>query len=108
MLTNKVITRVLLPQEPGEWIEVRAPSFFMLQECGAGDDFDWHKLFTRCITAWSYEEPPTPDTIGELDSATVACLINEVRIVRTPDEEKKDGSTSTELSTAKGKRRTNG
>ncbi len=108
MLTNKVLTRVELPQEPGEWIEVRAPSFFIVQDCIGDEGTDWLKMFVKCITAWSYPDEVTPDNISELDTGTVTLLIGQLTSRQGPDAEKKDGPTSTEPLTATGKPRKSG
>ena len=73
MLTNKVVKRVELPHEPGEWVEVRMPSMLIMDKASDAAH-PWMGLLEACILSWSYEEPPTAEAISELDSETVHVL----------------------------------
>ena len=73
MLTNKVIKRVELPHEPGEWVEVRMPSM-LIMDTSSDQPHTWLALMVACIQAWSYDEPVSPETISELDAETIHIL----------------------------------
>lgn len=103
-LTNLATKRVDLPHEPGQWLTVRMPSLHILDDAKqaqarkafqlmagvdlsqlkglnsdrpaqAGPDYDWLTLLRRCVTAWSYPEPLTPDNLAELDAETVQVVM---------------------------------
>lgn len=107
MLTNKVIQRVELGHEPGQWIEVRQPSFLIMDECDSAER-GWLALLQRCITAWSYEDAVSPESVAELDTQTVAAVLNALHPKQDEAEEKKDGEPSTIASTGTARSKTNG
>ena len=93
-LMSKATKRVELTHEPGQWIDVRLPSFYMVQHT-ADLTYDWPKLFESCIKAWSYEEPVTPENILELDVSTVSLLIEELfPSIQTEEDIKKNSRPS--------------
>lgn len=119
-LTHRIVKRVELEHEPGQWIQVRMPSLAILDrarqarsrqaiELVAGidlsqlrpsasqasaasePDYDWQVLLSGCILAWSYEDSVTPENVAELDAVTVRVLMAE--LVPTENEaERKNGS----------------
>ena len=87
-----------LPHEPGEWIELRQPSYFMFEKAWLDEGgMDWGIIFDQCILAWSYPVAVTPEYIRDLDAATVHALIQDMRLDHEPEaDQKKDSSISTE------------
>ena len=118
-LTHKITRKFELPNEPGEWVEVRLPSLAILDRARearsrkaiqmmAGIDFsqlksftpegqtatwdatyDWQTLLIDCILAWSYPDPLTRENIGELDEVTVKLLVNVLVPADTEAKQKK-------------------
>jgi len=72
VLTHKVTKRVELKDE-GEWIEIRMPSFAILQRFSTSEDPV--RFLQDCILKWSYSEPLTPELVEELDADSVALLV---------------------------------
>ena len=74
--------RITLAQDA--WVDIHEPSFFerkaALIKIAGQDDFEWdyQKLFTSCIEAWSDEAPVTPENINRLDQTTVIALIQGI------------------------------
>lgn len=75
MLTSKVVRRVDLEKEPGEWVEVRMPSMLILDQVFSQKEssvgYGWNYLLEQCVLRWSYKEKVTPENIADLDQATV-------------------------------------
>ena len=94
MLTGKVIKRVELPHEPGEWVEVRMPSLSIWNRV-AEDTHGWRALLEGCVLRWSYDDPVTPDNIADLDSETVEVLTSAVQSYGTKAEQKNSSGRST-------------
>ena len=94
-LTGKIIKRVELPHEPGQWITVRMPSMLIFDQALEGDH-RWLTFLTACIQEWSYEEPVTPDNIGELDPETVRVLSAALNGTEPDDASKNAEGRSTE------------
>lgn len=103
-LTSKTIKRVELLHDPPHWIDVRMPSFLMVQkvlssaddrtlELAAGNNLallvklNWMSLLEDCVLAWSYPEP-LDGNIAELDVATVRQLIAVLMPEETDDDRK--------------------
>lgn len=104
-LTNRVVKRIDLAHEPGQWLEVRLPSMAILDRArqarsrqamemmagmdlshfrdlrpqeptaSAEPDYDWQTLLASCLLAWSYDAPVTPENVAELDLATVRAAL---------------------------------
>ena len=93
MLTNKLLRRVELEHEPGAWIEVRAPSFAIMREVWHDGDINELLALQRCVTAWSYEEPATPENILELDGLTVQAVLGAIyELIPRAAEKHPDGA----------------
>lgn len=91
--------RVDLPHDPGEWVEVKKPSYKAIMEY-QGSEFDSLVLIKSCIERWSYPEECTPENIEQLIPETVRLLVNELIWKLDEEEEKKDSRRSTKRSTA--------
>ena len=115
-LTNSLTRRIDLPHEPGEWIEVRLPSYRVLQAArdarlrgidlatiqsfSAGqsrartpdplDEYDLPSLLAECVVAWSYSATVTPQAIDSLDEQT-AKLLGRALLPVQSEEERTDG-----------------
>ena len=124
-LMHKVTKRVDLPDEPGQWIEMRMPSLAILEraqrarqrealamfiefdlsrvqglsrpetERQDAEDYDWQSLLISCIIAWSYTESLTPENIAELDAATVKLLVATLLPAESKEDQKKGSGSST-------------
>ena len=88
MLTNLIKKRIELPNEPGQWIEIRRPSIAIYQEFSASD-FNTLVLLQHCVTSWSYEAECTAENIAELDPETAGILANEIVWKDTEEDQKK-------------------
>lgn len=94
MALCSLTTRKLdIPHEPGQWVEIRPLSTAALREAikqaleaVKGDDMDreyGYELTARmlrvAVVSWSYEPPPGPDTIADLDLRTTRWLADELQ-----------------------------
>ena len=122
MLTKGKTRRLELPHEPGEWIEVRLLGLDDVVEVRrearlsegesllqlVGDDAIMAVIkptLCRCIQAWSYEEPVSPEAIGTLDAKTAVYILTELLPAQESEEDRKNGiSPSTAASTVKARR----
>lgn len=88
--------RLDIPHEPDSWVEFRpltARDFAVLQK-DAGDRTPADiglAILSRCVTAWSYPEPVTPENLDRLDFETMEWLRTEISLTGgRPEEEKKE------------------
>jgi hypothetical protein len=113
MALCSMTTRKLdIPNEAGEWVEIRPISNAALREVradaraavGGEDSQDYgleltQRLLRIAIVSWSYEPMPTDETIGDLDIAMTEWLartLNEAAIVPLPSSSPStDSSTET-------------
>ena len=99
MIVKKTVRRLPHPTEDGAWVEVRLP-------LSAGDLAGMRSdgkvigisldLLVGVIVAWSYGEPITIESVGDLDLDTFAWLSQAI-IAESgiqPDAEKKDSGSS--------------
>lgn len=136
-LTNRIVRRVDLPHEPGQWVEIRMPSLGILDRArevrsrraiemvagidlsqikGAsgerparsGAEFDWLTLLAGCITAWSYADPVSAENVGELDEVTVSVLVEALLVAPSEADRKKVSGSSTAPSKVTASRPRNG
>ena len=87
--TSKVIKRIDVPGDPGEWIEVRMPSIEIIAEIRGAEDL-WSTILAcqRCIVRWSYTDPITPEAIADLNQETAAAVIQALWEPEPPEAAK--------------------
>lgn len=91
-------TRISIPHEPGEWVEITQPSAGDLRDIAHLVDYDYILGLINCmVVGWSYEGVPvSPESIADLDAETygwLASIVPEHTGLR-PEEEKKDSDSS--------------
>ena len=114
-LTHNIVERVELAHDAPNWIEIRKPSFAIIQRIFGGMDsgdlermaenpllltmrVDWVGMLQACIKAWSYADALTPENIAELDTETVQLLIPRLMPNESAEDQKKSIESSTMLS----------
>lgn len=102
-LVTKRTERLDIPNEPGEWVELRLPlcvaDMRALGEASTVPDVK-RAMVLHTIQAWSYAAPVDAETLERLDMGTFNWLwerINEASAV--PDPEKKDSSSPSPATT---------
>lgn len=95
MLTSKVTTKIELPHEPGQWIEVKQPSIRDAIDVAQAEGDSWLPLLKQCIISWSYEEPVTPENIADLDTDTAWLIIDALNVPSKPGQRKNASRRST-------------
>lgn len=95
---------IVIPHEPGEWIEIKPVSVGSWREIGkAATDKTVLELqvllLLHSLTAWSYERAIDEEAINDLDRQTFDWINNEVNLltVLRPDAEKKGSSANSSL-----------
>lgn len=95
LIKRDAVIEFPIPHEPGEWIKAR-PIRAGDIEGTSGDAFAvTMQVLTKLITAWSYEDAVSAESVRDLDIKTVEWLqtaVAQASGIRTPDE--KNGSTS--------------
>lgn len=94
LITSKDIKRISPPFEPETWFEVRpirAGDFEGLEVVGGSQIRLSLDLLTALLSAWSYEEELTRETVAFLDTDTFTWLNSEIQTlsgIRSDDEKK--------------------
>lgn len=85
MLINpkgRATTRLDIPGEPGEWIEIQRLAWSELPT-RIGDEGRVQKLFEKAVVAWSYPED-LKTSLSYLDDTTAAWLLGEIDTFNHP------------------------
>lgn len=91
LIDPKHFERLDIPDEPGEWVEIRSTTAGDLIGVEQRDDSTFVLLAKR-IKAWSYDAPVNAESISRLDIPTFTFLSNYG--LRSEDEKKDSGSQS--------------
>lgn len=116
MLISDKPVRVHLDHEPGQWIDVIAPSVvqYLAASKSVGSEGTrgetLHALARVCVVGWSYDAPVTPGNVDRLDSESAAVLFGALAeiVSGASAEGNPTGGASTTPSTVRRARRTNG
>lgn len=95
--TSKVVKRVDVPNDPGQWIEVRMPSLEILADAdrAEGNYETTILMLQKCITAWSYKDAITPELVADLSFDVAKKLRDVLWEVPTEEEQKNSSAPST-------------
>lgn len=88
-------TKLDIPHEPGEWIRIRPIT--AAQAAAMGDNMNTLSVLSAVVVEWSYSEPVSPETVGQLDLRTAQWLTEEVMSLsgmRSEEESRNLGSAS--------------
>lgn len=97
LVSKDAVTRVDIPHEPGEWVEIRALTAgdFRSFELAGDGTIDLGSVtlqgMAKAVSAWSYSEAPSLETMESLDMQTTLWLMNEINGLsglRSPVEKK--------------------
>lgn len=95
LIDARKTTRVPIPHEPGEWVELRRLSGGELRRIFQSSADGTDKAITMLrmsVVAWSYAAEPTDETLDQLDYHTMLWMVQQadtlVSGVVTPEEKK--------------------
>lgn len=93
--------RIELPNEPGEWIELRPMSSGDAANTSNDQYTSTLEVLVKVITAWSYTVPLTKENIYLLDMNTIRLLSGELaKISNVRSDEEKKGSPTPSLASS--------
>ena len=106
LISSHQRTRIPIPHEQGQWIEVRP---LTVGDSAAVEPFAKdggigfaYKLLSCILTDWSYDEPVSEEAIGRLDMETFQWLMESVNVTGGRSEaEKKESSKLSSLPTTR-------
>lgn len=91
-------TRVDIPHELGQWVELQQPSAGDLRDIKDLSDYDYNlALLFRMMKSWSYGDTISEADLSDLDSQTYQWLAEILPVhlgLRTEEEKKDSGSPS--------------
>ena len=69
----------------GAWVDVRKPGALIHSQATKAGEDAWWVYVSKCVIAWSYDDPISEEAIGNLTSSDIAQIVDV--IIAAPDSD---------------------